>query len=46
MLAGELINECADVFTEDVMKRLMAQQIAVCSCVMLLLQLGDVVYSM
>ena len=38
--AGELINERADVFTKDVMKRLMAQQIAVC-CMMLLLQLGS-----
>ena len=35
--AGELINERADVFTEDAMKRAMAQQITVC-CV--LLQLG------
>ena len=28
--AGELINERADVFTEDAMKRAMAQQITVC----------------
>ena len=31
--AGELINERADVFTEDAMKRAMAQQITVCCVV-------------